>query len=124
MLAIVFALTLLGIGFVAGYATRETISRKRRTEYLAHKPYLSRMMKVEVETADGTDDPTCDSDGPFLQPLAARARPAVSVADEERLHELLRRVKRESQDKNLRRLVDAQGRHLPSRTFSRRRREA
>jgi hypothetical protein len=91
-----FALTLLGVGFVAGYATREIISHKRRTEYLTHKLYLPRMMKVEVETAEGMDDRTRDSGGPFLHPLGASASPAVSVADQERLHELLRRMQRKS----------------------------
>jgi hypothetical protein len=124
MLAIVFALTLLGIGFVAGYATRETISRKRRTEYLAHKPYLPRMMKVEVETAEGTDDPARASGGQFMRPPSASR--AVSVADQERLHRLLRRLQWETQQqedaKTTRALMDAQGRHY--RTFSRRARGA
>ena len=122
MLAIVFALTLLGIGFVAGYATRETISRKRRTEYLAHKPYLPRMMKVEVETAEGTDERA--SGGQFMRPPSASR--AVSVADQERLHKLLRRLQWETQQqeaaKTTRALMDAQSRHY--RTFSRRARGA
>jgi hypothetical protein len=117
MLAIVFAFTLLGIGFVAGYATREKISRRRRTEYLLHEPYLPRMMKVEME-----HDHTRASGGQFLRPPSAS--PAVSVADQERLHKLLRRLQWETQQqeaaKPTRALIDAQGRHLPYRTFSRR----
>jgi hypothetical protein len=97
-----FALTLLGIGFVAGYVTREIISRKRRTEYLRHKPYLPRMMKAEVKTDEGTDGPKRGSGRLFVHPPGAGASPAVCVADQERIHELLRRMQREVQDNRLR----------------------
>ena len=96
-----FALTFVGTGFVAGYATREIISRKRRTEYLRHETYFPRMIKVEVERTEGTDDLARDSGGAFLHPPGADASPAVSVADQERLHDLLRRAQREVQDKRL-----------------------
>jgi hypothetical protein len=96
-----FALTFAGTGFVAGYATRAKISRKRRAEYLLHEPYLPRMMKVEAEPAEETDDLARDSGGAFLHPPGAEASPAVSGADQERLHDLLRRAQREVQDKSL-----------------------
>jgi hypothetical protein len=96
-----FALTFAGTGFVAGYAMRAKISRKRRAEYLTYEPYLPRMMKVEAEPAAETDDLGRESGNPLLHPPGAGPGPATSVADQKRVHDLLRRVQREVRDKRL-----------------------
>jgi hypothetical protein len=94
------AFALLGLGFAAGYAAREFVSRKRRAEYLAYEPYLPQMRKGAGEAA--TDDAKRNPAGPFVkhQPPAA-SRPNVPVADPEGLDELLRRLEREVRAKRV-----------------------
>jgi len=41
MLGFLILLMTLAGGFCAGYATRDVISRRRRTEYLKYKPYTA-----------------------------------------------------------------------------------
>ena len=41
MLGFLMLVVVLAGGFCAGYATREMISRRRRTEYLKYKPYIT-----------------------------------------------------------------------------------
>ena len=41
MLGFLMLLVVLAGGFCAGYATREMISRRRRTEYLKYQPYIT-----------------------------------------------------------------------------------
>jgi hypothetical protein len=41
MLGFLILLVALASGFVAGYGTREMISRKRPAEYLKYKPYVT-----------------------------------------------------------------------------------
>jgi hypothetical protein len=49
-LLIIFVL--LAIGFAAGYATRELISRKRHTEYLNLQPYVSPVLRTRQPSSD------------------------------------------------------------------------
>ena len=41
MLGFLMLVVVLAGGFCAGYATREMISRRRRTEYLKYQPYIT-----------------------------------------------------------------------------------
>jgi hypothetical protein len=94
------AFALLGLGFAAGYATREFVSRKRRAEYLAYEPYLPQMRKGAGEAV--ADDAKRNLAGPFVKHLPpAATRPSVPVAGPEGLDELLRRLEREVRAKRL-----------------------
>ncbi len=55
MLGLAIAFSLLAFGFVGGYATRGSISRKRRAQYLAYEPYLGapRRGQIKQQVNDG-----------------------------------------------------------------------
>lgn len=123
MLGLFIAFALAGIGFAAGYATRNAISRKRRVEYLRYEPYVSPSPRPQGRSPEqGTPAPRsagARADArkaanditrsfqevhikahkparPYLHLVETRADTAARpVAIEDALEELVRRLNRE-----------------------------